>query len=418
VKNGATSRAGYSSRWSRLGVAVAATLFGLLAAEGVTRICLRATPPPADAPYAADPDFDYKLRPGPFWEDGRDPSDSVNTFGFRDREWTAQKLPHTYRVLTIGDSFVFGTAPRGENFPEVAEARLDSAMAGTVARIDLLRAGLGGFSPEHYVGVLRSLLPRVDADGLVLCLYVGNDITSIAVRGRVLRGELYYQGSASPARALLRRSEMFLVLEKAFLARGGERAAALLVGRGGGGSREEGDVPKAGGSARSTESAASSAHTMELAASYLLTTRGQLPVFARTPDARTARAWRRVEACLQTFDDLCREADTPWRLVLIPSELQIDRDVRQRVLAALGRGDNDRDPAFDWDAPQRRLKAWAAAQGVPTLDLLPVLRARPERLYLVNDTHFNRVGHRVAGETLAEWLASDSLAPSATLPNP
>ena len=70
----------------------------------------------------------------------------------------------------------------------------------------------------------------------------------------------------------------------------------------------------------------------------------------------------------------------------------------------LGRTDLDR------DQPQERIRTWLGARGVPSLDLLPILRAQPaladgsRHLYHLRDTHWNARGNRVAGVALARFL--------------
>jgi hypothetical protein len=62
------------------------------------------------------------------------------------------------------------------------------------------------------------------------------------------------------------------------------------------------------------------------------------------------------------------------------------------------------------DLPQRVLAEWLSEQGIPYLDLLPILRAVPplpdgrRHLYHLRDTHFNARGNDVAGRALAAFL--------------
>jgi len=76
--------------------------------------------------------------------------------------------------------------------------------------------------------------------------------------------------------------------------------------------------------------------------------------------------------------------------------VQVDARVRSQVLAGLAVSAED----YDFDAPQVRLNRWAGAHDVPVLDLLAVLRHehKPEaRLYVANDTHWNKRGNLAAG---------------------
>jgi hypothetical protein len=171
-----------------LGVLCLALLVAAALSEVVFRIYLAVAPAPADSPYIADAHASYRLRPTPV-EQIKDPSDTINSLGFRDREHARSKAPGTARVLGIGDSFVYSQVALRDNFLRIVEARLDSVYRG-VTDIDMYLMGIGGYSPENEVGVLRSLGAELDPDLVILNFYVGNDITGIPVRGELLRGRL------------------------------------------------------------------------------------------------------------------------------------------------------------------------------------------------------------------------------------
>lgn len=404
-------------------------LIALVLAEGAVRLYFAVVPAPASSTYVRDPDTGYRFRPGPFWEDNRNPSDIVNSLGFRDREHARAKPPGTYRIVGIGDSFVLGAVPPEQNFlrllermwndsietarpsraggpgtspvrawrgsppgpraqaakgqPRASEA--PDTVASAFLRAEVLLMGLGGYSPENEVGVLRAAALPSGPDAVVLCFYVGNDVTGIGLRGEVLGGQLYFVDSPNLLHAILRRSRLFVVLEKGIVTRW--RKANIQR------QRERGAVT--GEAAGDT----GEGPTMY----YKLIVKKRLPVYAREADANMERLWARSEAALLEFDRLCREAAVPWVLLLIPGEEQVDGTVRRRLLAALG-ADSTR---YDFDAPQRRLIAFSRARGIETLDLLPIFRTRSAggvRLYIPNDTHWNDAGNACAAEVLLTTL--------------
>jgi hypothetical protein len=55
---------------------------------------------------------------------------------------------------------------------------------------------------------------------------------------------------------------------------------------------------------------------------------------------------------------------------------------------------------------RRRLQRRVAVAGIPSLDLLPIVRRQPDAsgLYLANDGHFSVRGNRVAGQAVGKWL--------------
>jgi hypothetical protein len=61
---------------------------------------------------------------------------------------------------------------------------------------------------------------------------------------------------------------------------------------------------------------------------------------------------------------------------------------------------------LQWEL-QRRIEA----AGIPSLDLLPIVRQERdvEGLYLAGDGHFTVRGNRVAGRAIAKWLIDAGL---------
>ena len=354
------------------------SLAGLLLAEAGTRLYLTWAPG-VDGDYLSDRDTDYRLRHGA--ESDTVGFGYVNRLGFRDREPTEPKPPGVRRVIGIGDSFVLGEVAPSDNFLRVAEREL--AAVADSPRTEILMMGLGGYGPEQYVGVLRACALPLQPDEIVLCFYVGNDVLGLATRSVVRRGVLYPTSSADRGLDLLRRSWLFAMLEHGWAAR--QRHAGRDAGTG-----PQPASPEVLGN-RKTERW------------YRTILRHRLPVFAREPAPRTARLWSAAEDRLEEFHRLCLDAGVPWSLVLIPDEIQVDDALRGRILPALT-GTPD---AYDFDAPQHRLQAWAAARGVPLLDLLAPMRARcaeGELLYRIANTHWNEAGNREAGRILAEAL--------------
>jgi len=226
---------------------------------------------------------------------------------------------------------------------------------------------------------------------------VGNDVTGIPVRGRIIRGQKYYTGSPRPWLHLLRRSRLWQLAESLFVRQ--IKLAWLQRQRG----REQIPSPgQAGGAA--ADSASGDRATPYVSPLYLEIEDKNLPVYSKSPGRHLQRLWAEAEGYLEDIDRSCRRAGVPWLLLLIPEEIQVDRQVRDLVLSGLGR-----DAArYDLDLPQRRLGRWAVAHDVPVLDPLPRLRSAQGagvRFYVPNDTHWNERGNRLVGEMLAAAVA-------------
>jgi hypothetical protein len=356
-------------------------VFGLLCGEIVARVVLPLLPDPRGTPFVSDGACMYRLRPS---EPDRFPEyhdHHINTFGFRDRNHPGAKPTGRRRVLGLGDSFVYGAVPIGDNFLRVAEQELNR-MLDTPA--DILLMGVPGWSTENQLGYLRSEGLALDPDLVLIHFYVGNDVTGIPVRGRVIRGNVYPTTSPLPVRNLLRKSHLFVMFESLLLRKVMKEIKKM--------------DPTTGDAGEATED-------VSVSEIYLNIVRHSLPVFRRPPDPRTEALWEEAESYLAGIDRACGDAGVPWLLVLVPDEMQVDDRVRAEVLTGLDAEAND----FDFEAPQKRLSKWADAHGVRVLDLLPEMRRehRPQaRLYVPNDTHWNRRGNQVAGMLVGRTIGN------------
>lgn len=262
--------------------------------------------------------------------------------------------------------------------------------------------GLGGYGPQQYLGTLRTVGLAAAPDLVLLCFYIGNDVTGIPTRHEVRHGELYSTSSSDPRLNLLRRSHLFAWLEKRFFfrqrrERAQKRRAAETEGTTAGSpalrSSESADRPAGPGPAPPAA---------PLTRLYLEVLRNRLPFYAASAPASMERLWREAEAHLDAVDRSCREAEVPWGLVIIPDEFQVDAAVREEAIRRLSAHGVD----LDFDAPSRRLVSWATHTRVPVLDLLPLFReecARRGPLYIPSDTHWNKEGNRLAGEAVARF---------------
>jgi lysophospholipase L1-like esterase len=359
-------------------LALGGVFFAFLIGEVAARIILPLLPDPSGTPFIGDNACMYRLRPS---EPDRYPEDHdnyINEFGFRDHTYPLNKPAVSFRVLGLGDSFVYGAVPIQDNFLRVAERALNSEAD---IRTDILLMGVPGWSTENELGVLEDFGLGLGPDLVLVNFFVGNDVTGLPVRGRVIRGNVYPTTSPLPVRNLLRKSQLFVMFESLVL-RGLMRKLK----------DDETQVPTGN---------VGSVPVSEL---YLKIVPHNLPVFLREPDPRTTALWVEAEGYLRRIDEICRAADVPWLLVLIPDEMQVDPVVRSQALAGLALSGD----AYDFDAPQERLNQWARKLDVPVLDLLPVMRAehRPAaRLYVPNDTHWNERGNFVAGRAVAEAIS-------------
>lgn len=315
---------------------------------------------------------------------------TLNSRGFRTREYRDEKAPGTYRVVVLGDSFTFDSSsvPYDWMWHQRAGRHLAAASGRPVEVLSLSAPAVG---PRFLLRLWQLEGRRLQPDLVVLGFFVGNDFTDEA--GTPLeRGE---------SAALARWSYTFRLLRNVVRLHREARAAPgeLPPDEAPAGETRVGGVEDPGYPARYDDEAPTLG-----ADQYRRVERQRLRLLAG-PDA--ARFAALCADAARVVRDLGRDVEAHgarFVVLLIPDEAQVDAGLRRRLLSPRER------EALDLDRPQRCLAAALDEADLPYLDLLPAFRAAaPQRLYRPRDTHWNAAGNRLAGDRLAAFLRSRGL---------
>jgi hypothetical protein len=263
------------------------------------------------------------------------------------------KGPVSRRIDAIGDSFAVGpNVSFDDNFLTV----LQELLPGTEVR----NFGVSGAGPRDYLAVLRHDVLSDPPDAVLLCFYVGNDVTDSLPRPRY-----------------------FDIRQNAIYTLGGEWLDAVRLPAP---EPFEGSDPQ-----RLTAFVPSE--------DWLLGHESrQLQVCLTSEPVRMRECWARTESLLQELSDECSCHGIALRFMCIPDRFQLDEGVLDAAsrLARVSRSD------LDLDQPQRRLATWCAGHGIPFLDLRPALANRPG-MFAGFDTHWSAEGNRQAALAFARW---------------
>ncbi len=358
----------------KLLLAAGAMVVALVIGECGSRIVLPLLPDPPGTGWLGDPVCGYRLRPVEPGDVPEDADSHINTLGFRDRNHTPTPSGDVFRVLALGDSFVYGVVPVSDNFLRIVETRL--GQSGTPAEV--IMAGIPGWHGGNQAAWLEDRGLAMEPDLVIINFFVGNDVTGLTIGGRVIRGILYPTTSPRPVKNFLRKSTLFLLFETQVL------GPLRYYGKQG----PDWVIPP--------DNEPVNEH-------YLYMLSQNLPVYLRNPGSDTSELWDQAEDHLKRIDSMCLNAGIPWLLVLIPGEVQVDPEIRSQVLEGLNRVPED----YDFDVPQRRLKEFARTRQIPVIDLLPALREAHQaegRQYVPNDTHWNTRGNATTGRAMAEEI--------------
>src|SRR5262245_13923877 len=119
------------------------------------------------------PKAEYWNRPR---EGGRS-SGQINSYGWRDVEWSLDNKPGVYRVAVVGDSYVEAfQVELAETFLKIAE----SILAAQGYKVELMNFGRSGFTTTEELLVIRDEVLEFSPDLIVLFFYPPNDIMDIS----------------------------------------------------------------------------------------------------------------------------------------------------------------------------------------------------------------------------------------------
>ncbi len=359
--------------------------------------------------YRPDPDLGWALRPGAAgrWRQEGDAPVQVNRDGWRDEEHPVEKPPGELRVAVLGDSMVESLqVPVGRTFWALAERRLEGCERLGGRRVQLLDFGVSGYGTAQELLALRHRAGRYRPDLVLLAFYSGNDVRN---NHRPLDQDPlrpYFTLEGDPPR---------LALDDSFRETRGYRFRRSLPGRVVYGAVDRSRLLQLAkhaksaadgliGAIRARRAAGGAAALQELGLDNA--------VYAPPADPTWRDAWRVTEELIRALDRESRARGARLALVTLSTPIQVHPDpAARRSFAA-------RLTVPDLLYPERRLAAFARAEGIPALLLAPELALHATRTgaYLhgfpntpPGEGHWNEEGHRVAGNLLADWLCRDVL---------
>jgi hypothetical protein len=294
----------------------------------------------------------YKLVPGHDYGRGL----RGNNLGYPGKDFVAVKRPGIRRLAVLGDSFAVGPAvPFADNFLTLVESK--------VSELEVYNFGISSTGPREYHEVLQEDVWQFQPDIVIVCVFVGNDVTESlpTPRGMSVRKTALYQ----------------------FMYRAGRLA------------REHGRQP-----VLSIASSGDQFPRPPLAEQTFREIEARrLTVCQTPPPAGMEKKWQRALTHLGRIIADCTDRNVPVGFVLIPDQFQVDSTVLENALydANLSRDE------VDLDLPQHRLRTFCTDLAVPCLDLKPFFEKVPDT-YAFRDTHWNVRGNHLAAKKMADWL--------------
>ena len=380
----------------RLFLSIVSILLGLTAAEIGLRVAGIA--PPEVRSY--DPVRGWQLRPGAI---GLQRSEGhahviINDGGFRGPEVPIAKPPGVLRIAVLGDSFTEAMhVPYDETFCAVIERHLASCPLGG-RRAQVLDFGVSGYGTGQELLTLRQQAWRYAPDVVILAFFAGNDVSD---NSAALDSESWLNGEKCRPHYAVRNGTV--AEDDQFRERAGARwwcrsifalnriAIMDYVGE-----------------------PAVMLHRITSGSKAAARIAGHEPglddeIYGPPPDARWRDAWAVTDDLITALSREVKAHGARLVVVTLSTPIQVypDTAYREAYLRSVG--------GTDLFYPEHRLDALGARAGFVVLNLAPSLQAYADQhhsfLHGFPNTragtgHWNELGHRLAGELIAQRLCS------------
>jgi lysophospholipase L1-like esterase len=282
---------------------------------------------------------------------------TTNSWGLRDREY-GQRVAGRRRIYLIGDSIIFGCGvPVGQTFPRFLEGSLRRRLG---LEVEAVNGGIPGYGTLQELEFFDQTFDIVKPDIVLVGVTVLNDLSD---NGRF---SAQHNGRRHPAGLLERaarwarqRSQLYLLVRR--------YKAAL--------------------------------NSNEMMGEY-----------AVTPSPKVEREFSLTEEALGRFAQAAQRRGVGFGVIIIPAAAQVSSAVWSTTLEEYHLPPT----AYAYDRPDVRLTDYARHNGIPVLDLLPVLRAHQDESLYMND-HFTVRGHTLVAGAIADFLQENGLLGTAVV---
>ncbi|MSO50615.1 MAG: hypothetical protein EXQ49_12095 [Acidobacteria bacterium] len=296
---------------------------------------------------------------------------SINPQGVRDDRDLGPKRPGQTRVVVLGDSLVLSVqVPVEQTFMAWLERGLSAADSSREWQV--INAGVQGYGPVDNWLFYRNVVDTLEPDLVLIVAFVANDATEAFDKAAWLTADQPPDsGARTAARVWTRRVVRSSMVLQAMRLRWDQMR------------------PDAAGPGAERP-----------LASYLATP----PVEVTRGLEVTREAFGRIAA-------MAAKRGAATALVLMPARFQLDDGDYGRLRARVEAAGHE----LVRQAASERFSRALAPLGLPMIDLLPAFQAQeaPAGLFFQRNIHLTPRGHELTGRTLADFVLSRQVLPSA-----
>jgi hypothetical protein len=394
-------------------------LFGFLLGLGIAEAALRAVGYSYPEFYQRDDVVGVSLLPGArgWYRREGEAYIRINNDGLRDFDHSLTKPANTFRIAVVGDSYCEAlSVDLNEAFWSVMKTDLEQCAAFGGKQIEVINFGVSGYGTAQELLTLHQKVLKYSPDLVLLAMTTNNDITD---NSRALK-------KTDDVPYFVYRGDL-LTLDDSFLASRGFRFNNSNLGRFSAWWRTHSRVVGASiqgqrglkvliASWRAKRAAQSTAPPASAEKSDLFARADELGadnlVYLEPTNVIWNEAWRVTEGLLTRMRDDVNASGAKFIVVTLSNGPQVLPDPRAREYFMQRFG------ITDLFYPDHRIKSLGEREHIPVITLAPELQEYAQRnnVFLhgfdnnLGNGHWNRIGHRIAGQLIAKKICEDVLA--------
>jgi len=304
--------------------------------------------------------------------------------GFRTTQYDYTKPENTFRIVALGDSFTFssGRIPFEQMWFNHVAQELENSSQKDIQVINLGIPGVGPVFEKHLFELEgKHLQPNL----VLLGLFIGNDFRP--------RAPMLVRLS----RPLKRYSYSWRIATSLWGNR--KKLSALFA------NNNDRNHPSSG---ECTYHYNPDAPTFSEQV-FLEIEHTRSWYFAKTSTPYMQKEIQRVITLLYEMNDTMQEIGSNLVVILIPDQLQVEKELQKSVLNKFGNNIDE----YDFRALNRQMTQELSKRSIHVVDLLPAFleKTNDDSLYLPRDTHWNVEGNLLAGQEILSYLSGTSLLP-------
>ena len=393
-------------KFKQLGANLFLGLGGVIFALGIGEIGLRILGISYPSFYQADPHRGHAFIPNlsGWWTHEGKGWVSINRQGLRDKDYSLEKPPNTFRIAVLGDSFAEAIQVNAEEtFWSFMEQNLGECDKFKQQNIEVINFGVGDYGTAQELMTLRHQASSYSPDLVILAVFTGNDIINnskalsppdrfspflIKKEGDYLLDLSFNQTETYQWRSSLPRKIIFSVVNHSRILQVINEARVALKNQ------------------RTMLGNQTQPEDENIINSLDFT-----PELYQEADQKWQEAWEITETLISLINQETKALDADFLVVTLsnPAQVYPDAALRKKYFENAGIAD----PFY----PEKRIASLGEKEGFDVLTLAPQFQgyADTHKSYLhgfdntvMGSGHWNQLGHQLAGELITEEVCTNA----------